>query len=47
MLEGGQMSVVQWWAQSTQRLTFLALSQLAIDSLSAFAMSAESERTFS
>jgi hypothetical protein len=47
MLEGRQMSVVQWWAQPTQRQTFPALSQLAIDVLSAFAMSTESERTFS
>lgn len=47
MLEGRLMSVVQWWAQPTQRQTFPALSQLAIDVLSAFAMSAESERTFS
>jgi hypothetical protein len=47
MLEGRQMSVVEWWTQPTQRQTFLALSQLAVDVLSAFAISAESERTFS
>ncbi|KAF7448758.1 Dimer-Tnp-hAT domain containing protein [Pyrenophora tritici-repentis] len=46
-LEGRQMTVIKWWAQLTQRQTFPALSQLAIDVLSAFAMSAESERTFS
>jgi hypothetical protein len=46
-LEGRQMTVIEWWAQPTQRSTFPALSQLAIDVLSAFAMSAESERTFS
>ncbi|KAI0568828.1 Dimer-Tnp-hAT domain-containing protein, partial [Pyrenophora tritici-repentis] len=46
-LEGRQMTVIKWWAQPTQRQTFPALSQLAIDVLSAFAMSAESERTFS
>ena len=33
--------------QPTQRLTFPALSQLVIDVLSAFAMSAELKRTFS
>jgi hypothetical protein len=47
MLEGRQMTVVEWWSQPTQRQTFPALSQLAVDVLSAFAMSAESERTFS
>jgi hypothetical protein len=41
------MTVIKWWAQPTQRQTFPALSQFAIDVLSAFAMSAESERTFS
>jgi hypothetical protein len=46
-LEGRQLTVIEWWAQPTQRQTFPALSQLAIDVLSAFAMSAESERTFS
>jgi hypothetical protein len=46
-LEGNQLTVVQWWSQPTQRQSFPALSQLAIDVLSAFAMSAESERTFS
>jgi hypothetical protein len=46
-LEGRQLTVIEWWAQPTQRQTFLALSQLAIDMLLAFAMSAESERTFS
>jgi hypothetical protein len=33
MLEGGKISVIQWWAQPTQRLSFPALSQLAIDLL--------------
>jgi hypothetical protein len=47
MLEGRQMTVVEWWSQPTQRQTFPALSQLAVNVLSAFAMSAESERTFS
>ena len=47
ILEGRQMTVIKWWAQLAQRRTFPALSQLAIDVLSAFAMSAESERTFS
>lgn len=47
MLEGRQMSVIEWWTQPTQRQTFPALSQLAIDVLLAFAMSAESERMFS
>jgi hypothetical protein len=46
-LEGRKMSAVKWWSQPTQRQTFPALSQLAVDVLSAFAMSAESERTFS
>jgi hypothetical protein len=46
-LEGRQLTVIEWWAQPTQRQTFPVLSQLAIDVLSAFAMSAESERTFS
>ena len=41
------MSVVEWWTQPTQRQTFPALLQLAVDLLSAFAMSVESERTFS
>lgn len=42
-----QMTVIEWWSQPLQRQSFPALSQLAIDVLSAFAMSAESERTFS
>jgi len=46
-LEGRQLTIIEWWAQLTQQQTFPALSQLAIDVLSAFAMSAESERTFS
>jgi hypothetical protein len=46
MLERRQMSVIEWWTQPTQRRTFPALSQLAVEVLSAFAMSAESERTF-
>jgi hypothetical protein len=41
------MTVVGWWLQPIQRQTFPTLSQLAVDVLSAFAMSAESERTFS
>ena len=47
MLEGRQISAVEWWSQPTQRQTFSALSQLAVDVLSAFAISADSERTFS
>lgn len=47
MLEGRQISAVEWWSQPTQRQTFPALSQLAVNVLSAFAISAESERTFS
>jgi hypothetical protein len=47
MLEGRQMSVIKWWTQPTQRQTFPALSQLAVEVLSAFAMSTETERTFS
>jgi hypothetical protein len=47
MLEGRQISAVKWWSQPTQRQTFLALLQLAIDVLSAFAISAELEQTFS
>jgi hypothetical protein len=46
-LEGRQLTVIEWWAQPTQQQTFPALSQLAVDVLSAFARSAESERTFS
>jgi hypothetical protein len=46
-LEGRKISAIKWWSQPTQRQTFPALSQLAVDVLSAFAMSAESERTFS
>jgi hypothetical protein len=47
MLEERQISAIKWWSQPTQRQTFPALSQLAVDVLSAFAMSAELERTFS
>jgi hypothetical protein len=47
ILEGRQMTVVEWWSQPTQRQTFPALLQLAVNVLSAFIMSAESERTFS
>jgi hypothetical protein len=47
MLEGRQMTVIGWWLQPTQRQTFPALSQLAVNVLSAFAISAESERIFS
>jgi hypothetical protein len=43
----GLMTVVGWWSQPTQRQTFPALLQLPVDVLSAFAMSSESERTFS
>jgi hypothetical protein len=46
-LEGRKMTVIRWWSQPTQQQTIPALSQLAIDVLSAFAMSAELERTFS
>ncbi|KAL1581652.1 hypothetical protein WHR41_09645 [Cladosporium halotolerans] len=42
-----QLSVIEWWTSPLQRQSYPALSQLAIDVLSAFAMSAESERTFS
>lgn len=42
-----QLSVIEWWTSPLQRQSYVALSQLAIDVLSAFAMSAESERTFS
>ena len=41
------MTVIEQRAQPTQRSTFPDLSQLAIDVLSAFAMSADLERTFS
>jgi hypothetical protein len=41
------MTVIGWWSQPTQRQTFPALLELAVDVLSAFAISAESERTFS
>jgi hypothetical protein len=34
-LEGRQMTVIKWWAWPTQQQTFPALSQLAIDVLSA------------
>lgn len=47
LVDGRQLSVIEWWASPLQRQSYLALSQLAIDVLSAFAMSAESERTFS
>ena len=42
-----QLTVLEWWSQPLQRQSLLALSQLAIDVLSAFAMSAESEQIFS
>jgi hypothetical protein len=47
IVDGRQLSVLEWWTSPLQRQSYLALSQLAIDVLSAFAMSAESERTFS
>jgi hypothetical protein len=47
IVDGKQLSVIEWWASPLQRQSYLALSQLAIDVLSALAMSAESERTFS
>jgi hypothetical protein len=47
LVDGRQLSVIEWWASPLQRQSYLALSQLALDVLSAFAMSAESERTFS
>jgi hypothetical protein len=36
-----------WWLQQQQRTSYPQLSQMAIDTLSAVAMSAESERVFS
>jgi hypothetical protein len=33
ILEGRKVTVIKWWAQPTQRQTFPALSQLAIDVL--------------
>jgi len=47
LVDGRQLSVIEWWASPLQRQSYLALSQLAIDVLSAFVMSAESARTFS
>ena len=38
---------LDWWLQTSQRDSYPALSQMAIDVLSAMAMSAESERVFS
>ena len=38
---------LSWWLESSQRRTYPALSKMAIDVLSAMAMSAESERVFS
>ena len=38
---------LDWWLESSQRRTYPALSKMAIDILSAMAMSAESERVFS
>lgn len=46
-VDGKQMTVLQWWSQPLQLQQYPALARLAIDVLSAFAMSAESERTFS
>jgi hypothetical protein len=38
---------LDWWLEPSQRRTYPALSKMAIDVLSAMAMSAESERVFS
>lgn len=40
VVDGRQLSVIQWWISPLQRQSYL-VSQLAIDVLSAFAMSAE------
>ena len=40
-------SALAWWSNSAQRAAYPALSKMAIDSLSALPMSAESERIFS
>ena len=40
-------TALKWWSSTEQRAAYPALSQMAIDCLSAFAMSAESERIFS
>ena len=40
-------SALAWWSNTAQRAAYPALSKMAIDALSAFAMSAESERIFS
>lgn len=42
-----ESSAIRWWASEDQRAAYPALSQLAIDVLSALVMSAHSERTFS
>lgn len=47
IVDGRQLSVIEWWNSPLQRQSYVALSQPSIDGLSAFAMSAESERTFS
>jgi hypothetical protein len=39
--------VLDWWQEESQRRTYPQLSRMAIDILSALAMSAESERVFS
>ena len=41
------VSVLDWWLEPSQRRTYPQLSHMAIDILSALAMSAESERVFS
>ena len=41
------MAVLDWWQEASQRHTYPHLSRMAIDVLSALAMSAESERVFS
>jgi hypothetical protein len=47
IVDGQQLSVIEWWTSPLQRQSYRALSQLAIDVLSALVMSTESERTFS
>jgi hypothetical protein len=40
-------SPIEWWCVPAQRMAYPVLSRLGIDVLSAFSMSAESERVFS
>jgi hypothetical protein len=42
-----ESSAISWWSSADQRAAYPALSQLAVDVLSALVMSAHSERTFS